>query len=171
MDNFRLGAFALRRVYQASDKTSIGQMTGFLRRFRFARKHMKQDLVYPCVDIDSLRIGQLSSIRLLDESESNDLSNERFCDLWSDITLQVIEHFNAEKLLMQQIKIPEIICFQQRFEQNKFMEELIQVHFEIMHFVAPPLEEVVPVWIARFKQHVAGFDFAMKKFVDSASNA
>lgn len=132
---------------------------------------MKQDLVYPCVDIEFLAVIQFSSIRLLDESECNFLSNERLRDLWSDITIQVIECFNAEKLIMQQIKIPEILCFQQHFEQRKFLEELIQVHFEIMHFVAPPLEEVVPVWIARLKQHVAGFDFAMKKFVDSASNA
>lgn len=132
---------------------------------------MKQDLVYPCVDIDSLKVRRLSSIRLLDESEDSLLSNQRFCDLWSDITLQVIERFNAEKLLMQQIKIPEILYFQQHFEQRKFLEDLIQVHFEIMHLVAPPLEEVVPVWIAKFKQHVAGFDFAMKNFVDSDSNA
>lgn len=131
---------------------------------------MKPDWVNPCVDIDSLRFRQPSSIRILDESESNVLSNEGLRDLWSDITLQAIERFSAEKLLMQQIEIPEIFYIQQHFEQKIFLEELIQVHFEIMHFVAPPLEEVVPVWIARLKQHVTGFNAAMKNFVNLASN-
>jgi hemerythrin len=103
----------------------------------------------------------LSSINKLERHRNSDLAEELLVELFSTLTLQVIQRFNEEEKLMRDLMVPKVVNNWQHTEHRVLLEEMTQLHCDIMHKQAPPLLEAIPLLAERIKQHIACFDVSI----------
>jgi hemerythrin-like metal-binding protein len=92
-------------------------------------------------------------------------SEEAVSDALSRLTIQIHEHFKTEENFMASLNIPAAMFLQHEQAHTQIVEELTEIHLEIMHGLGVPFEEIINRVAAYVNHHVLEFDLLIKPYI------
>lgn len=124
---------------------------------------MNKNLLLGVPNIDHQHRELFRSFQHLLSINSGD---ESFSEALSRLTIQIHQHFKTEEHYMAGLDMPAAELAEHVLAHTQIIEDLTEIHFETMHGLGVPFEEIIKRVASYVNHHVVEFDLLLKLYIE-----
>jgi len=115
--------------------------------------------------IDQQHEQLFDSLQRIKALYDHQLSDEKVIDQLTRLNELIYQHFIAEEALMKQVNMPVEQIMLHQSEHLRILEELAQIHLNIMYGRQHQVSEVIDQVIAWISAHTLDFDLPIQPYL------